>query len=121
MKATRQAIVEFFKELPLEKRQHILQRFNDEFKGEEAKPLTVQKLRSFLKKELENERSILSRSPLAEALFYSVALQSVVTLWGTAAPAASTILGGWPAFFVTFGLAMVHDLTTTWRELHPEE
>ena len=69
LKATRQAIVEFFKELPSEKRQHILQRFNDEFKGEEAKPLTVQNLRSFLKKELENERSILSRSPLAEALF----------------------------------------------------
>ena len=45
----------------------------------------------------------------------------VVTLWGTAPPAASTILGGWPAFFVTFGLAMVHDLTTTWRELHLEE
>ncbi len=116
--AIRTALKEFFKELPGELRQPILNRFDEKFKPAPNKTLlTVAELRSFITTEIENLNSL--NFNLAGPFFYSLgwhlATASLWTIMMSVHPPAWMIMG------ISLSIGVGHDLTSYWRQLRPEE
>lgn len=114
--ATRAALKEFYKDLPPELRQSILNHFDEKFKTAKT-PLTVGELRAFLKKEIETLQAF--NLDVTGPFLYSLAWHlCTATLWATmmsAHPPAWIIMG------ISLGIGVGHDLTSYWRQLRPED
>ena len=114
--ATRAALKEFFKDLPGELRQSILNQFDGKFKTAKT-PLTVGELRSFIKKEIENLKAF--NLDVTGPFLYSLAWQlGVATLWTTMLSAHPPV---WAMMGISLGIGLGHDLTSYWRQLRPED
>jgi len=116
--ATRTALKEFFKDLPPELRQGILNRFDAKFKTAEQKtPLTVEALRSFIKTEIESLKTY--DLDLTGPFFYSLAWHiGTTSLWTFMMSAHPPV---WLMMGIGLGMGIGHDMTSYWRQIRPEE